>query len=106
MVLLLLCATFYSNFSSIVNTNGWNIHSWRVIDKSRALTQSLVNMETGLRGYAINGKEEMLAPWNSGKEDFVTFLQETKALTAITRRSRASGYIAEPGAGVEREVCH
>ncbi|MDT3664406.1 methyl-accepting chemotaxis protein [Cronobacter dublinensis] len=82
VVLLLLCATFYSNFSSIVSTNGWNIHSWRVIDKSRALTQSLVNMETGLRGYAINGKEEMLAPWNSGKEDFIKFLQETKALTA------------------------
>jgi len=81
-LLLLLCATFYNNFSSIVNTNAWNIHSWRVIDKSRALTQSLVNMETGLRGYAINGKEEMLAPWNAGKEDFGKLLQETKGLTA------------------------
>ncbi|SFT58715.1 methyl-accepting chemotaxis protein [Kosakonia arachidis] len=82
VLLLSLCATFYNNFSNIVNTNEWNIHSWRVIDKSRALTQSLVNMETGLRGYAINGKEEMLAPWSSGKEDFVKFWQETKDLTA------------------------
>lgn len=63
VLLLALCTTFYNNFSSIVNSNDWNIHSWRVIDKSRALTQSLVNMETGLRGYAINGKEEMLEPW-------------------------------------------
>ena len=82
VLLLLLCAMFYKNFSGIVDTNAWNIHSWRVIDKSRGLTQSLVNMETGLRGYAINGKEEMLAPWNSGKEDFGKLLQETKALTA------------------------
>ena len=82
ILLLLLCATFYNNFSRIVSTNEWNIHSWRVIDKSRALTQDLVNMETGLRGYAINGKEEMLAPWSSGKEDFVNVLQETKSLTS------------------------
>ncbi|GEM_PF-4620642 len=88
ILLLLLCATFYNNFSRIVSTNEWNIHSWRVIDKSRALTQDLVNMETGLRGYAINGKEEMLAPWSSGKEDFVKVLQETKSLLLITLLSR------------------
>jgi len=82
VLLLALSATFYNNFSSIVNTNDWNIHSWRVVDKSRALTQSLVNMETGLRGYAINGKEEMLDPWKAGKEDFVKLLQEAKGLTA------------------------
>lgn len=82
ILLLSLCATFYNNFSNIVSTNEWNIHSWRVIDKSRALTQSLVNMETGLRGYAINGKEEMLAPWRSGKEEFAKFWRETKGLTA------------------------
>ncbi|RPD97827.1 HAMP domain-containing protein [Candidatus Pantoea deserta] len=82
ILLLVLCATFYNNFSSIVNSNNWNIHSWRVIDKSRALTQSLVNMETGLRGYAINGKEEMLDPWKESKENFVKLLQDAKALTA------------------------
>jgi len=38
-LLLILCAAFYSNFTSIVSSNDWNIHSWRVIDKSRALTQ-------------------------------------------------------------------
>ncbi|MCG7386979.1 methyl-accepting chemotaxis protein [Pantoea sp. ACRSB] len=82
VLLLVLCTTFYSNFSSIVNSNNWNIHSWRVIDKSRALTQSLVNMETGLRGYAINGKEEMLDPWKAGKDDFLKLLQDAKSLTA------------------------
>ncbi|MCG7366271.1 methyl-accepting chemotaxis protein [Pantoea sp. ACRSH] len=82
VLLLALCATFYNNFSSIVKTNDWNIHSWRVVDKSRALTLSLVNMETGLRGYAIDGKEEMLAPWKAGKADFVKLLQEAKGLTA------------------------
>ncbi|WP_052250301.1 methyl-accepting chemotaxis protein [Enterobacter sp. Bisph1] len=97
LLLLTLCATFYNNFSNIVNTNEWNIHSWRVIDKSRALTLSLVNMETGLRGYAINGKEEMLAPWSSGKEDFVKFLQETKGLTAdnAAQQKRLDGLLKQ-----------
>ncbi len=81
-LLLILCAAFYSNFTSIVSSNDWNIHSWRVIDKSRALTQNLVNMETGLRGYAINGKEEMLDPWKTGQADFLKELQEAKSLTA------------------------
>jgi methyl-accepting chemotaxis protein len=81
-LLLILCAAFYSNFTSIVSSNDWNIHSWRVIDKSRALTQNLVNMETGLRGYAINGKEEMLDPWKTGQADFLQDLQEAKSLTA------------------------
>lgn len=82
VLLLVLCTTFYNNFTSIVKSNDWNIHSWRVIDKSRALTQSLVNMETGLRGYAINGKEEMLDPWKSGKDEFLKLLQDAKSLTA------------------------
>jgi methyl-accepting chemotaxis protein len=39
-------------------------------------------MESGLRGYAINGKEEMLAPWSSGKEEFVEVLRESKSFTS------------------------
>lgn len=81
-LLLLLCATFYVNFSRIVNSNKWNVHTWQVIDESRALTQSLINMETGLRGYAINGKPEMLTPWTEGQKAFSEHINKAKSLTS------------------------
>ncbi len=63
-------------------------------------------METGLRGYAINGKEEMLAPWSSGKEDFVRFLQETKGLTVDNpAQQKRPDNLLNPGARVAGEVC-
>ena len=42
----------------------------------------MVNIEIDLRGYAINGKEEMLAPWTSAKEEFVEVLRESKSFTS------------------------
>lgn len=87
-LLLLLCGTFYVNFSRIVNSNNWNVHTWRVIDESRSLTQSLVNMETGLRGYAVNGKEEMLAPWQEGQKAFSQHVQKARSLTSDNERQQ------------------
>lgn len=81
-LVMILCTTFYINFSRIIETNNWNVHTWRVIDKSRSLTQSLVNMETGLRGYAISGKEEMLAPWYEGRKAFTEHIDEARYLTS------------------------
>ena len=52
-VRVILGVLFYSFFTSVTEANQWNIHTWRIIDETRGLTQSLVNMETGLRGYAL-----------------------------------------------------
>src|SRR3569832_1794094 len=45
-VLIALGIAFYTFFSSVMEANGWNVHTYQVIDESRALTESLVNMET------------------------------------------------------------
>lgn len=87
-LLVLLCTAFYINFSRIVDSNNWNVHTWHVIDESRSLTESLVNMETGLRGYAINGKEEMLAPWTEGHKAFSLSVQKAKELTSDNPRQQ------------------
>jgi len=87
-LLVLLCIAFFINFSRIIDSNNWNVHTWRVIDESRSLTQSLVNMETGLRGYALNGKEEMLAPWTAGQKSFSQHIQKIKSLTADNERQQ------------------
>jgi len=87
-LLLLLCSTFYVNFSRIITSNNWNVHTWRVIDESRSMTMSLVNMETGLRGYALNGKEEMLAPWQEGQKSFAQHVEKARSLTSDNPRQQ------------------
>ncbi|WP_312197516.1 methyl-accepting chemotaxis protein [Mixta calida] len=44
--------------------------------------ESLVNMETGLRGYALNGKEDMLQPFTLGQKAFMEHLEKAKQLTS------------------------
>jgi len=47
---------------------------------------ALVNMETGIRGFALTGKEEFLDPLNKGEQQFAEQLQ---ALTQLTRDNSA-----------------
>lgn len=82
LVLLVLSGVFYYNFSTLVNANNWNVHTYQVIDENRALTLSLVNMETGLRGFALTGKEEMLEPYNIGMKSFSSHWDALKEFTA------------------------
>ncbi|MGD8204438.1 methyl-accepting chemotaxis protein [Pantoea sp. FN0305] len=81
-VMLVICATFYLNFSRIITANSWNVHTWQVIDESRGLVESLINMETGLRGYALNGKEDMLQPYADGQKVFLQHLEKARQLTS------------------------
>ena len=53
-----------------------------MIDESRGLVESPVNMETGLRGYALNGKEDMLQPFTLGQKAFMEHLEKAKQLTS------------------------
>lgn len=81
-VLVVLGVTFYSCFSSVTEANGWNAHTYQVIDETRGLTESLVNMETGLRGFAIVGDDSMLDPYRQGTDAFMQRLAKAKALTS------------------------
>jgi len=80
-VLVVLSITFYSFFSSVTDANGWNVHTYQVIDETRGLTESLANMETGLRGFALVGDDNMLDPYRLGADAFRQHLAKAKALT-------------------------
>jgi methyl-accepting chemotaxis protein len=56
------------------------IHTFNVIAESNEILAAAVNMETGMRGYLLAGKEEFLDPYKGGREDFndrVAKLRET-----------------------------
>jgi len=49
-------------------TTGWVDHTHIVIAEANSILASAVDMETGMRGYLLAGKNEFLAPYNLGKK--------------------------------------
>ncbi len=56
--------------TSLTDTAKWVDHTHEVIGEANGILASAVNMETGMRGYLLAGKEEFLAPYTQGRKDF------------------------------------
>ena len=65
---------------SIVTTNKWVGHTHEVLGDAAAIVGSAVDMETGMRGYLLAGKNEFLDPYKGGEASTyqgITELQQT-----------------------------
>jgi len=89
-ILLLLSASFYGTLSRLDEANALEDHTYQVIDVAEALTQGLVNMETGLRGFALVGDDNFLQPYDAGKTDFAQNLAKLTALTSTNPTQQAN----------------
>ncbi|MCH2205026.1 MAG: methyl-accepting chemotaxis protein [Lentisphaerales bacterium] len=56
--------------SKLAHTTKWVNHTYGVIEKAKNIEAAAVDMETGMRGYLLAGKEEFLEPYNGGKSRF------------------------------------
>lgn len=55
-------------------------HTHKVIEQAMKIEGAAVDMETGMRGFLLAGKDEFLSPYNNGKQRFtelLTKLQQT-----------------------------
>lgn len=66
------------NLEKLVDTNMWVDHTHKVIRKAKAIEASAVDMETGMRGYLLAGKEGFLDPYKGGWERFGKQVSELK----------------------------
>ena len=69
-ILLLLSASFYVNFAKLGAANDLTDHTYKVVIETRALVESLDDMEAGLQGFALTGDETALAPYTAGHDAF------------------------------------
>lgn len=79
LVLLMLIATstvVYFGIKSLLYDSKWVSHTYKVLAKAEDILASAVDMETGMRGYLLAGKEEFLEPYNGGGERFETLIDE------------------------------
>ena len=70
ILLIIIAATVNQSLSKLLEIQGWVTHTHEAIKTGNDITSSLINMETGLRGYLVTGKEEFLDPYKEGKEQF------------------------------------
>lgn len=62
------------NSADASNTIAWVTHTYRVIDQANAIVAAAVDMETGMRGYLLAGREEFLEPFNDGSNRFLNLV--------------------------------
>ncbi|KUM43937.1 chemotaxis protein [Pseudomonas sp. EpS/L25] len=81
VIILALILAASRGFTEVNSAVRQNIHSYEVLQDSDAALLALVNMETGMRGFALTGKDDFLAPLNEGERLFAEQLQELIQLT-------------------------
>ncbi|MEE7490308.1 methyl-accepting chemotaxis protein [Methylobacterium oryzae CBMB20] len=84
-----ISAIGYNHLSSIERVNHLTEHSYQVISALDGVTQSMVNQETGLRGYLIAGDPRFLEPLHNGQKAFKASLESAVALTADNAAQQA-----------------
>jgi methyl-accepting chemotaxis protein len=71
---LFVAVIVYANILSSREREEWVAYTHEIINTANQLTQHLINMETGERGFAITGDETFLQPYNEGVDSYNTNL--------------------------------
>lgn len=72
----------YINFTNQKEAVDLNLKSNDIMEEADSIMISLLNMETGARGYALAGSDEFLAPFNEGEIDFTKHYNTLLTLTS------------------------
>jgi methyl-accepting chemotaxis protein len=80
VLFIAVIASVYVNFSKAGAANESNLRTYDVISQLDGLHISLINMETGERGYALAGKNNSLEPFTTGKEEYAKKMAKLKTL--------------------------
>jgi methyl-accepting chemotaxis protein len=82
ILMLTLASITYVNLSRLSEANTWNEHTYKVLSEVQGILESLINIETGQRGFALSGIEASLEPYHGGKEAFETHFTKVTKLTS------------------------
>ena len=81
LIILVLVLSTWRGFGQVERSVRLNIHTYDVIIESTDLLASLINIETGARGFAITGRDQFLEPLRAGQKDFEVHLADLRQLT-------------------------
>jgi len=106
----------YISLNSLLKANYWVDHTHKVIAEGKTILSSMVDMETGMRGFLVAGKDEFLEPYNAGQLVFKKTISDLKLTVSDNPRqverlntieemkSKWISEAAEPQISMRREV--
>lgn len=81
-LMVIIGIVIYISITNLITISGWVEHTHNVIANGETLVNSMVDMETGMRGYLVGGKEDFLGPYHSGKSNFDLTMNKAKELVS------------------------
>ena len=66
----------------LTEADRWNVHTYKVLVAGEDMLLSMINMETGTRGFLLAGEDNFLEPFNNGRKAFNGYWDAAKKLTS------------------------
>ncbi|MBL4907691.1 MAG: CHASE3 domain-containing protein, partial [Sneathiella sp.] len=116
VLFVLLGAVLANSIGSIVETDRAVDHTHKVLAKASDISRSAVDMQTGMRGYLLAGKEAFLGPYELGEKKTYARIDELRSIvtdnpTQTRRLDQIRGLlkewqkqVAEPTIALRREI--
>ncbi len=80
LLVVFLGISSYNSVNTLLMKSKWVDHTNVVLQKAMNIVAAAVDMETGMRGYLLAGKEEFLNPYTTGQKVFVERVAELKEI--------------------------
>ena len=78
VLMVIIAVIAYTGFERLSLTGSWVAHTHKVISQARFIEKTLIDMETGLRGYLITGDNEFLAPYEEKVSRYKAAIDQLK----------------------------
>ncbi|KQS75231.1 chemotaxis protein [Rhizobium sp. Leaf384] len=85
MLILIAMGVSYSSYGSLSKleqTAAMTDHTYKVINALNGIAASMVDQETGIRGYLVSTNDAFLAPQKAGLEAYASDLKNVRTLTS------------------------
>ena len=78
IIFLIVCGVLFSAMAKLADNQKWVIHTYEVISDADKMLASMVDQETGMRGFLVTGNDDYLEPYENGKKEFYILVDELK----------------------------
>ena len=82
LIFTLVVGVALHNTRQLAEAERWNTHTHKVMNLAQDNLASMINMETGARGFMLSGQDAFLEPWVAGQAIFAKTWAELKKLTS------------------------
>ena len=86
---VVLVAVAYMNVERLAQAENLNTRSYDTLRQTQAILESLSNIQTGERGFALTGADSFLKPLEEGKKSFESSMEKARMLTGDSAAQQA-----------------